>query len=456
MPKWDAFGRIPDPTQKAEPSPSGQGLPKAVAWGDASSPPHLFLAPTTILSCKKPPPNSASVLDRRLSAVPISSAPTFPCPSSCDAVMANVSATIENSNPKFAPTLKKGTPSLETLRRFEELAFAWGKHEKIADDDLTERMMDQFEDTIAITYIRNVKATLPATPFSAFMTALRVEFLGPGWDNVHARAIRQLSQGSDAFGVFCGKVREGNALLEGRPLYMDELTLRAHILSKSHPDLIDLYEENAARINEIEGINEWHREMVLLNTSRTKAEKKVDERVHAIIEQMMKRSGTQAGLTDNRAAKGQKFTASGSASTSHPPNSNAPDGDGRVRPPQLTAEENKLLRFKWNFGCVRCREFFVFHRSTDGVCDFPDGANYKPRTQRDLDAARRNMSADQRARYIKEGGDVSKLTGAASVNVVLNEVRDENDSDDYETESSDDFSTRGQASVPRGPPVLQK
>jgi hypothetical protein len=84
-----------------------------------------------------------------------------------------------------------------------------------------------------------------------------------------------------------------------------------------------------------------------------------------------------------------------------------------TRTPKLTDTECKLLLD--NDGCLKCRCFFVVHRSSNCPNNFPDSSNYKTLTQADVDKVKHQQTSKPIAAVVVSSSIPSETVAALSL-----------------------------------------
>jgi hypothetical protein len=201
------------------------------------------------------------------------------------------------------------------------------------------------------------------------MIEFRCNYLDEDWEESTRRELLSMSQGSKPFWDFAVAVQSKNSLLSGTASHLEEDKLR-HQLEAAMEERLSK-KCTAEKTNKIVKFKEWLSDVKHVD-DLLRAERKEFEAIA--------KNSREAGRRQNALAEpSRRFNSSAS-------NSNA----GRKSCPKLTDMERQLLYD--NEGCLKCRRFFVTHRSADCPNDFPAAAGYKPRTQADVERAKRSRN----------------------------------------------------------------
>ena len=187
-----------------------------------TSVPDLVSIPDII--SPEPVPSSHS---RSISSDSSSSSDYIPYPSPFH-IMSSV-ATVENHNPKAAPTLTAGKVTPEALHQWERACKEYFRLKKVEADKQVESILSRLLDFRIADWAEANEAALIALTFPKFMEKLRGEALEKDWDRKIKLSMLTSRQGDRPFHEWAYEMQTRNALLRGRPHHFDDESLRENL-----------------------------------------------------------------------------------------------------------------------------------------------------------------------------------------------------------------------------------
>ena len=135
-------------------------------------------------------------------------------------------ATVEDSNPKVAPTLTLGKVTPEVLHRWERSCKEYFRQKNITDKKKVESILSRLLDFRIADWVEANEAQLKGLDFLTFMGKLQAEALEKDWDRKIKLEILASKQGERPFHEWAYSLLIRNALLHGQPCRFDDVALR--------------------------------------------------------------------------------------------------------------------------------------------------------------------------------------------------------------------------------------
>ena len=134
-------------------------------------------------------------------------------------------ATVEDSNPKVAPTLTPGKVTPEVLHRWERSCKEYFRQKNITDKKKVESILSRLLDFRIADWVEANEAQLKGLDFLTFMGKLRAEALEKDWDRKIKLEILASKQGECLFHEWAYSLLTRNALLHGQLCRFDDVAL---------------------------------------------------------------------------------------------------------------------------------------------------------------------------------------------------------------------------------------
>jgi hypothetical protein len=278
-------------------------------------------------------------------------------------------ATVDDQNPKIAPTLTSGKVTPEVLHRWEKACKEYFRVKSVAGEKQVESVLSRFQDFHIADWAEANDAILKDLDFAMFMGKLRERLLEKDWDRKIKLAILASKQGDRPFEEWACELMNRNALLRGRTGHFTEEALRESIQNNMDQGL-----EKRIRRKIAEGLalHQW------IEAVREEAEVVAWERE-------LYRGEPKGRATSNRVV--------GARIENTVPTMQRPAGGSSFRPvpgftalPKLTPAERSII-FDHQ-GCFKCRQLYVDHRGANCPNDFPQPGTYKTLTTSYAEAVR--------------------------------------------------------------------
>lgn len=286
--------------------------------------------------------------------------------------MASSLASVEDRNPKMAPTLTPGKIIPETLLRWERACKEFFRVKRIDENKKVESILSRLQDVRIANWAEANEATLKALEFPAFMEKLRERALEKDWDRKIKLSILALKQGERPFHEWAYEIQIRNALLRNRPSHFSDKALRETLENDMDPGL-ELRVRRAAVANDAP-LREW--------TEKVEIEDELMVREREITKEMVKelyRKERRMGRNpNNRRAMGTRIE--NTVPTQRVTNTSF------YAVPKLTPAERAII-FDHQ-GCFKCRQLYVYHKGENCPNGFPAPGSYKPLTNEYAEAVR--------------------------------------------------------------------
>ena len=285
--------------------------------------------------------------------------------------MSHSTATVEDHNPKIAPTLTPGLVTPEVLHRWEKACKEYFRVKGITEKKKVESVLSRLQDIRIADWVEANEGTLRSLDFAQFMAKLRAETLEKDWDRKIKLSILASKQEERPFHEWAYAIQARNALLRGRPCHFEDVALRETLENNMNPGLEKRVRRIvfAADISIRDWIETVKEEDEFVVSERAMVKEMAKEMYRA--EQRVVRVGggrTMGTKIDNTAPT--RPTASTSSSTL----------------PKLTPAERALI-FDHQ-GCFKCRQLYVNHKGANCPNDFPAAHTYKTLTAEYAEAVR--------------------------------------------------------------------
>ncbi|KAJ7051390.1 hypothetical protein C8F01DRAFT_1091584 [Mycena amicta] len=357
-------------------------------------------------------------------------------------------ASLINEDPsKKCPKVLSGSFDPALLREIFEAWDDYAEQASISASKIVGRVSKSIQDPVVIRWLRSDKERITKLPLDSFKKELRALVLEVDWEIHVVRDIRNCrQQSSETFMAFYYHT----------PSELNDDAIRSHLRACMTDPLILLYEEDLVSLNAIASFDAWLKAVDAVDKKRTKADKQRDEAdkqrdeaFAAFLAKQLAYAPSKRARDDDNAHHGSKKPR-----TNENQKPGASTSTDSFRPNKLTDTERELIIA--NFGCLKCRRLFVWHRGSDGVCDFPSKPT-KPITERTVAAAKAHLTDEQRARVAaapakkngppKAGSSKAPVAAAFARAAPAAAVMADYMSDDESAESSDseesDLATRG-------------
>ena len=289
--------------------------------------------------------------------------------------MTNI-ATVENQNPKVAPTLTLGRMTPEVLHQWERACKEYFRVRHVTVGKQVESVLSQLQDLHIADWAEVNESDLVALKFPEFMTRLRNEFLKRDWDRKIKLSMLASKQGERPFAEWAYEVQTHNTLLHGRPYHFSDEALRETLENNMDPGLKLRIRRMAKDVESPTPLRDW------IETVKAEDEYVVRERkeVKEMVKEMAKRMYVEQKGPELRTMKNP---GSGRPLGSKGPGGSTSTATGQQPPsssvlPKLTPVERSLL-FEHQ-GCFKCRKLYVDHKGADCPNGFPALGSYRPLT----------------------------------------------------------------------------
>ncbi|KAJ7050076.1 hypothetical protein C8F01DRAFT_1092636 [Mycena amicta] len=299
--------------------------------------------------------------------------------------MSVLRATILNDDPaKKCARVSPGTFDAALIRDMFE---AYEEHQDLTTGvtaaKLVARAVKGIKDHNVVRWFRADKERILHLSIGELKNELRTLLLDADWESQVLRKIL----------LFLHGLREEHRLLEDTPSYLDDDTLKAHMLACMNDSLRTLYDEDAARLGAINDLTEWVKAVETINKKRRKDDKVRDDAIAAAFAKQRYTGNPKRPHEDDNTQNGSKKAARTDENKN--PNAalsstSAPFG-GKAK--RLDDAEKALIDA--NFGCRKCRQLFVWHCGTDNVCDFPP-KDVPTVTEKTVAAAKAALTTEQK------------------------------------------------------------
>ena len=324
-------------------------------------------------------------------------------------------ATVEDANPKIAPTLMPGKITPEILHRWEKSCKEYFRIKNIAESKKVESILSRLQDLRIADWAEANETILKVLEFSEFMDRLKERALEKDWDRKIKLSMLWSKQGGRPFHEWAYELQTRNALLRGRPCHFSEEALR-EVLQNGMDQSLEL------RIRRLEeaSLYEW-----------IEAVRLEDEFVTREREMYRREQGGPRSITNAR-VMGTRIENTAPTTQRQVTNS--------AVLPKLTPAERAII-FDHQ-GCFKCRRLYVDHKGANCPNGFPAPGSYKALTPEYAEAVRDGRNKPRR------GGTMAAHIGHASGNedatpsAVLGVGEGESDdSNEYVPRSSGSFSS---------------
>ena len=146
-------------------------------------------------------------------------------------------ATVEDVNPKVAPTLTPGKITPEILHRWEKLCKEYFRIKSIAESKKVESILSRLQDLRIADWAEANEAILKVLEFSEFMDWLKKRALEKDWDCKIKLSMLWSKQGGRPFHEWAYELQTRNALLRECPCHFSEEALREILQNGMDPSL---------------------------------------------------------------------------------------------------------------------------------------------------------------------------------------------------------------------------
>ena len=277
-------------------------------------------------------------------------------------------ATVEDSNPKVAPTLTPGKVTPEVLHQWECLCKEYFRQKNITDKKKVESILSRLLDFRIADWAEANEAQLKVLDFLTFMGKLQVEALEKDWDRKIKLEILASKQGERPFHEWAYGLLTRNTLLRGRPCHFDDVALRKTIENNMDSGLKLRMRRTPVGIDA--PLRDW--------IKAVKVEDEFVAREQEMAKAVMKEiyRAEQQGvrpLVGGRPTGIQSATntmATGSA-MQRPPLASM---NGPALPKLTPAERAIIFNHQ---GCFKCHQLYVDHKGANCPNGFPSPNSYK-------------------------------------------------------------------------------
>ena len=292
-------------------------------------------------------------------------------------------ATVEDVNPKVAPTLTPGKITPKILHRWEKSCKEYFRIKGIAESKKVESILSCLQDLRIADWAEANEAILKVLEFSEFMDRLKERALEKDWDHKIKLSMLWSKQGGCPFHEWAYELQTRNALLRGRPCHFSEEGLREILQNSMDPSL-----ELRIRRLEEDSLYEW-----------IEAVRLEDEFVTRERELYRKEQGGPRSIANAR-TMGTRIE------------NTAPTTQRQVMSsavlPRLTPIERAII-FEHQ-GRFKCRRLYVDHKGANCPNGFPAPGTYKALTPEYAEAVKDSKNRPRR------GGPVAAHIGHAPTN----------------------------------------
>jgi len=341
-------------------------------------------------------------------------------------------AEVTHSSTNKPPSLSAGTVSPEVLRQFENACRSFFRNKEGLDaKDHVARIAGGLQDPLLADWYWTGQETFDALSFDDFMKELRNKWLPNDWEQDIRRRVLGTKQ-SGAFWEWAVKMRSLNTLLRGTTTHLDDAALLNQLEANLEPWLSRACDDE--RVKE-DTLDKWLDKVKIIDEKKRRERQQQRADAEEAARSHLKRNTTSAGLTE----PSRRYNTFRGAPTDKPwVNNRGKPFDATKTLPKLTDAERTLL-FD-NEGCLKCRRFFVDHRSANCPNEFPSGTNYKTLTSDDVKSARRKTSNP-----VASIAESSRGSGILPIAAIMPPTNDsavlEGDSSDLSKDSDDSVST---------------
>ena len=289
-------------------------------------------------------------------------------------------ASVEQNSPSKVPILTAGNISPTIMCQFEHTCKNYFTHKKIITDDQVSLIIGGILDDRVTDWIIAEHERLIALSFNVFMTDFRQNYLAEDWEEDTLQELLSMSQGTNSFWDYTVTVQSKNALLHGTTSHLPDDKLRHQIGAGMEVHLSK--KVSLEKLNKILDFRKWLNEVKRCDDV-LRAEREEYECITKENRDMSRRSNyaskpsfCRPPSNNNNSSQTAPF-----ASTTNIP-------VARKQCPKLL--DSKCKPLNKNEGCLKCRRFFIEHRTANCPNDFPNPAMYKSLTQSDADRVKRS------------------------------------------------------------------
>ena len=223
-------------------------------------------------------------------------------------------------------------------------------------------------------------ARISSLPFTDFIKELRLNYLQNDWeDQIRNKILTSTLAGSHkSFWNWSQQLLSLNCLLRNTPSALDDTALCNHPDAHLDNELKEKVKHSDARNDKV--FKTWVAAVRTLDEARTTENKRHLDLIEGALQCQAKRQATDANALRGPSHRGNANATSSSSTTNTNPNRLAP----------LTEGERSLLNE--HDGCMKCRRFYIGHRSHDCTLGFPTLKGYKTLTIADALAAKKSKA----------------------------------------------------------------
>ena len=328
-------------------------------------------------------------------------------------------ASVEDSNPKMAPTLTSGKITPEIFFRWERSCIEYFRVKKIEEEKKVESILSRLQDVRIVDWAVANEAMLKALDFATFTEKFRGQVLEKDWDRKIKLSILASKQGERPFEEWANEIQSRNALLRGRRCHFNKAALRETLENNMDSELETRMLK--ATVAEDVSLREW------VEAVRVEDELLVKERgrMEEVAKKLYKRDQKTAKISPfptfpNNAGNGRTMGNRIENTVTRSTNFTAL--------PRLTPTERAII-FEHQ-GCFKCRKLYVDHKGANCPNGFPAPGSYKPLTNEFAEAVRdsRNKPKSRALGPVAHVGYVTEGEGSELQSAVLG--IGEEDSDD--------------------------
>jgi hypothetical protein len=273
---------------------------------------------------------------------------------------------VEQGSPLKVPILHVEDITPTVMREFEDACISYFDHQNIAEDKQVRMISAGFKDTRIKDWFAADRVCICALTFTDFMSEFCLNYLDDDWEETTCCELLSMTQGSDMpFWDFAITVQAKNSLLNSIASHLEDDKLHHQLEAAMHQRLSKKC--GSEKTGKIVEFKPWLNKV-----------KHIDELARL---RGKSSSSCEAGHRQNILSEPSCCYNNPNSNASNPSSSS-----GKKSCPKLTDAECWLLYD--NEGYLKCRRFFMTHRSADCPNDFPSGASNKTHTQADVDHAK--------------------------------------------------------------------
>ena len=287
-------------------------------------------------------------------------------------------ASVEDSNPKMAPTLTSGKITPEIFFRWERSCIEYFRVKKIEEEKKVESILSRLQDVRIVDWAVANETLLKTLDFATFTEKFRGQVLEKDWDRKIKLSILASKQGERPFEEWANEIQSRNALLRGRKCHFGEAALRETLENNMDSELETRMMKTL--VAEDVSLREWVEAVRVEDELLVKERGRMEEVAKRLYkrDQKMAKTPTFSTFPSNSANSGRTMGNRIENTVSRSTNFTSL--------PKLTPAERAII-FEHQ-GCFKCRKLYVEHKGANCPNGFPAPGSYKPLTNEYAEAVR--------------------------------------------------------------------